>query len=74
MMKRMERKVTQQQEGNMTVLKEMERIRAEIHKPQEASPLILQPKILNFDNIGSSGNCQEIGSSTPTPAPLWVQL
>ena len=55
----------------MTVLKEMERMRAEIHKPQEATPSILQPKILNFDNTGSSGNRREIGSSTLASAPAW---
>ena len=69
MMKRLEQQVTQHQEDNKFLLKEMERIRAEIHKPQEAAPSILQTKIQNFDNTGSLGNRREIGSSTPPPAP-----
>ena len=46
-------------------------MRAKIHKPQEASPSILQSKILNFDNIGSSTNRCEIGSPIPTCIPAW---
>ena len=53
------------------MIKEMERIRVEIHNPQEAVPLILQPKILNYNNTIFAGNHREIGSLTPTPAPTW---
>lgn len=50
MMKILTQQVTQQYEGNMTLLKEVEKTRIEIHKPQEAAPSILQPKILNFNS------------------------
>ena len=46
-------------------------MRTKNHKPQGTAPSILQPKILNFDNTGSSGSCIEIGSSTPKHSPTW---
>ena len=46
-------------------------MRVEIHKSQETTPLILHPKILNFDNTGSSANRREIGSSTLAYALAW---
>ena len=35
-------------------------MRMKIHKPQEATPSVLQPKILNFDNPGSLAIHHEI--------------
>ena len=55
------------------MLKDIERMRVEIPKPQVLAPLILQPMILNRHNTGSSGNCRETGSLTPTPAPTWCE-
>ena len=70
MMKRLKCQVSQQHEDNRTILNEVERMRAEIYKPQETSPSILQPNILNFDNTGSSANHHEIRSSIPADATL----
>lgn len=53
-MKRLEHQVTQHKEDNRKVLKEIEKRRTEIHKPQEAAPSILQPRIMNIENTGST--------------------
>lgn len=50
MMKMLKQQLSQQHKNNKTLLKEMERMKAEIYKPHEASPLILQHDTLNFDS------------------------
>ena len=71
MMKRLKRQVTQKHEGSMMILKEVEKMREDIYKPQEATPSILQPKISNIDNTKSSVNRRTIGSSIPASIPTW---
>ena len=74
LMKRLERKVAQQQDDNRKLLKEVERMRMEIHKPQEATTSILQLRILSFDSAGSSKNHREIGSSAQNPLLSGMKL
>ena len=55
----------------MTIQKEVERMRTEIHKSQEEPPSMLQPQILKFDNTGSSTIRCEIRSSTHAYVAAW---
>ena len=68
MVKMVKKKLNQQHENNKTFLKEMERIRAEIDKLRETTPSILQPRILNFNSVGSLGNHRDTATSTPDDA------
>ena len=56
MMRKMTQQMTQQQYENITLLIEVERMKPEFHKSQETMPIVVQPRILNFDNVGASGN------------------
>lgn len=55
MMKTLMQQVAQQQEDNRTLLEDVERILAEMHKSQEATPSTVQSEILN--NTISLGKC-----------------
>ncbi|XP_023764672.1 uncharacterized protein LOC111913178 [Lactuca sativa] len=54
----MTQQMTQKQDDNRTLLREVERMKVEFQRSQETMPTVVQPRILNFDNPGSSGNQQ----------------
>lgn len=70
-MKILNHQVTHQHEYNKTLLNEVERIRVEICKPHEEAPSILQPRILDFDSLGSLWNRQDTTASPPTTTSTW---
>ncbi|XP_023735311.1 uncharacterized protein LOC111883158 [Lactuca sativa] len=70
MMRKMTQQMTQQQKDNKTLLREVERMNAKFQKSQETMPTVVQPRILNFDNAGSSGN-QQGNTTSATVASPW---
>ena len=73
-MRKITQQVTQQQEDNRALLIEVERIKAEFHKSQETTPTVVQTRILDFNNAGSSENRQNNTIPTAVVSPWWGQL
>ena len=62
--------MTQQQDENRTLLREVKRMKEEFQRSQETMPTVVHPRILNFDNVGPSGNHQE-NTAPATTVSLW---
>ena len=68
-MRKMTQKVTKQQDENRSLLKEVERMDAKFQKSQETMPIVVQPRILDFNNAGSSENRQKNTIPTTVASP-----
>ena len=70
MMRKMTQEMNQHQDDNRTLLREVEKMKVEFQRSQETMPTVVQLRILNFDNAGSSGNHQG-NIAPPTAASPW---